>query len=170
LKQIVKNITLSIAILLSFIMSVSTTHQTENSNNTTDQDHHPPVSKLILLVDDDEQVRNSTSLLLSEFGYQVILATNGEEALKVFHKNRNQIKVIITDYQMPIIDGKELCERLIAEQFSTKNIIMITAFLHDIQDYCQAKQIKALAKPVFLDGFLESIESCILQAEDNNKG
>ncbi len=64
--------------------------------------------KKILVVDDEAHIRRVLEVKLRNRGYQVLMATNGQEALDIV--NAHQPDVMITDINMPIIDGKTLCE------------------------------------------------------------
>ena len=81
----------------------------------------------ILVVDDERDIRDVLSSFLEEKGYEVILASNGEEALELVERVNPQ--VILLDVNMPGIDGIETCRRLkAAEKSRSIPIIMITAF------------------------------------------
>ena len=81
----------------------------------------------ILVVDDEWEIRDVLSSFLEEKGYEVILASNGEEALELVERVNPQ--VILLDVNMPGIDGIETCRRLkAAEKSRSIPIIMITAF------------------------------------------
>jgi PAS domain S-box-containing protein len=66
----------------------------------------------ILLVEDDQGVRDVSEMILREFGYQVLKAENGEEALQVIEKNGEAIQLMITDLVMPGMSGKELTDQI----------------------------------------------------------
>ena len=61
--------------------------------------------ELILFADDDRLLRILTEELLLEFGYRVLIATNGEEAVNLYEQHRNEISLAILDITMPKIDG-----------------------------------------------------------------
>ena len=61
--------------------------------------------ELILVVDDEEPLLRMTSLVLESFGYRVLLAANGAEAVSLFETHRDAIKAVITDMTMPAMDG-----------------------------------------------------------------
>src|SRR5574340_96465 len=65
----------------------------------------------ILIVDDDPYLLDCLHQTLIMFGYRVIAAQDAETALAVIH-NGAKIELVITDYQMPTIDGLELTARL----------------------------------------------------------
>ena len=64
--------------------------------------------KLVLLVDDEEAVRSTTQALLEMFGYRVITAADGLEALGIYSARADEIAVIATDLMMPKMDGAAL--------------------------------------------------------------
>jgi PAS domain S-box-containing protein len=67
----------------------------------------------ILVVDDEEQVRHLTSTMLQSFGYKVLLASDGSEAVKIFQKNNQTVDLVLLDMVMPGIEGKEVFDKLI---------------------------------------------------------
>ncbi len=62
--------------------------------------------KLILIVEDDANVGESLRLLLKKKGYEILLASNGKEALPLFRQKA--VDLVITDLVMPKMDGIEL--------------------------------------------------------------
>ena len=65
----------------------------------------------VLIVDDSSNSRNYLQRLLDRHHYQVLQANCGKEAIEVLHKNPD-IKLIITDKEMPNMDGLELCNHV----------------------------------------------------------
>jgi two-component system cell cycle sensor histidine kinase/response regulator CckA len=76
----------------------------------------PPAEKrgteTVLLVEDDNRVRTVLAKSLKQKGYHVHEVMNGEEALKWAMTNPCPIDVLVTDVQMPLMNGRELVERL----------------------------------------------------------
>jgi len=66
----------------------------------------------ILLVDDDEIVLGVGSLMIQKFGYKVLQATNGMEAVRIFQDNVNDICLVILDEKLPDEPGTDTCKRL----------------------------------------------------------
>jgi len=66
-------------------------------------------NKKILVVDDEAHIRRVLELKLKKAGYQVIAAKNGQEGIDIIKEH--QPDIVITDINMPIIDGKTLCEK-----------------------------------------------------------
>jgi len=84
------------------------------------------MAEKILVVDDEWELRNLLTEFLTGEGYDVIQASNGEQALELAEKEEPQ--VILLDVKMPGIDGIEVCRRL-KEEDKTRfiPIIMVTA-------------------------------------------
>ena len=81
----------------------------------------------VLVVDDEWEIRDVLSNFLTEKGYEVILASNGEEAIELAEKENPH--VILLDVKMPGIDGIETCRRFKeGEKTRYISVIMITAF------------------------------------------
>ena len=79
--------------------------------------------KTILLVDDEPDIRDVLSLSLSDMGYRVYEAENGDEALRIFKDM--QPSMVMTDIKMPGMDGIELLKKIKHENPETE-VIMIT--------------------------------------------
>ena len=77
----------------------------------------------LLIVDDEEGIRKVLSISLSDSGYTVFTAQNGEEALDIFR--RENPSIVLTDIKMPGMDGIELLRMLKQENPDTE-VIMIT--------------------------------------------
>jgi len=81
------------------------------------------MDKKLLLVDDEEGIRKVLGISLSDSGYTVFTAENGEEALAIFRKETPPI--VLTDIKMPGMDGIELLQKIKHENPDTE-VIMIT--------------------------------------------
>ena len=78
----------------------------------------------VLVVDDEERMRRLVSDFLVKEGYQVMEASNGEEAVDTFLENRD-IALIIMDVMMPKLDGYGAVKEI--RQYSKVPIILLTA-------------------------------------------
>jgi PAS domain S-box-containing protein len=61
--------------------------------------------EVVLVVDDEEGIRTLTRRILERFGYHVMLAANGAEAVAMYAQHRREIAVVLTDMAMPVMDG-----------------------------------------------------------------
>jgi CheY-like chemotaxis protein len=69
-------------------------------------------TETILLVEDDNQLRAVVRSTLERMGYTVVEAPNGREALAVFERSGEAVKLLLTDVIMPQLSGPELAKRL----------------------------------------------------------
>ena len=58
-------------------------------------------------MDDEESIRELGAELLDSFGYKVITASNGKEALEIYQVEKDRISMILLDLIMPEMDGKQ---------------------------------------------------------------
>ncbi|MDJ0694462.1 hybrid sensor histidine kinase/response regulator [Mastigocoleus sp. MO_188.B34] len=73
--------------------------------------HNQISSRVVLIVDDAISLRQTLSLTLQKYGYQVIQAQNGVEALEQLQKNPN-IQLVVSDLEMPRMNGFELLSNI----------------------------------------------------------
>ena len=92
----------------------------------------PRGSEVILLVEDDRAVRQSAATILKHQGYQVLEASSGIEALRVWTGHRDEIDLLFTDLVMPDgLGGRELAEQLLADK-PTLKIIFASGYSGEI--------------------------------------
>ncbi len=77
----------------------------------------------LLLVDDEEGIRKVLGITLTDMGYDVFTAEDGDKALQIFQKENPQI--VLTDIKMPGMDGIELLQKIKLENPDSE-VIMIT--------------------------------------------
>lgn len=87
--------------------------QTEEATLLAETSYPPQGNgELILLVDDDASVLSITQQTLEEFGYRVLTAVDGAQAIGVFSRQHEEIALVLTDMAMPVIDGFALIAAL----------------------------------------------------------
>lgn len=103
----------------------------------------------LLVVEDDTVIREGISEFLSEYGYHVIEARDGKEALDLFNK---EIKLVLLDIQIPFINGLEVLKTIRKE--SDIPVLMLTAFNNE--------EYKIEAFTQLADGYIEKPFSLIV--------
>lgn len=84
-------------------------------------------SMSILVVDDESTMRSVLARSLEKMGYRVLTASNGREALDQLEKNPNLAELVLTDINMPVLNGIDL-SRAIREKFPELPIIAMSGF------------------------------------------
>ncbi len=82
--------------------------------------------KKVLIAEDEASIRDFVVINLKRSGYEVIEASNGQEAMNAFDENSSEIDIAILDIMMPIADGLEVCKYLRSKS-KRIGIIMLTA-------------------------------------------
>lgn len=83
-----------------------------------------PGSKQILLAEDEPMVLNFMQRLFRSWGYHVLPARNGQEALKIAEEHQGEIDLLVSDVIMPEMHGPELAEKLNAKRPKLKVILV----------------------------------------------
>ena len=100
----------------------------------------------VLVVDDELRMRDLLSDFLPREGYNVLLASDGDEAIELAKKVDPQ--VILLDISMPKINGLEVCKRLKTEEKTRFiPIIMMTGFAYEKMEAVEAGADDFLSKP-----------------------
>jgi two-component system, cell cycle sensor histidine kinase and response regulator CckA len=68
--------------------------------------------ELVLVVDDEPGIREVSRMTLERFGYRVVVASDGEEAIATFAAHDGQVAAVVTDLMMPVMDGFAVIEAL----------------------------------------------------------
>lgn len=116
----------------------------------------------VLIVEDEKDTRFILDKLLSKNNYEVVTATNGEEAIEVL-KNYTP-KVILADWTMPIMDGLELCNILKADESYKLIYYIILTARTSLKDRVTGLDVGAddfLVKPIENQELLARIRSGI---------
>lgn len=96
----------------------------ETTSEESEMQHHNGAGATILLAEDEEAVRDLAALTLRNFGYEVLEAANGYEALQVARNYPGKIDLLLTDVIMPRVGGRELAERIHEERPDVKVMFM----------------------------------------------
>lgn len=66
----------------------------------------------ILLVDDEDIIIGVASGMIESFGFEVLTASSGKQAIEIYRKSKDNIKMVILDMIMPKMSGEETFDRL----------------------------------------------------------
>ena len=118
--------------------------------------------KKVLVVDDEVHIIHVVTIKFRNNGYEVISAENGADAYNLACQEKPD--VIVTDFQMPVMSGLELVEKLRQnEQTRYTPVIMVTArgFAIEEQQKEQLRISQFLSKPFSPKELLRSVEDIL---------
>jgi len=110
--------------------------------------------KTILVVDDEETIRTIVEQGLSLFGYRVLKASSGEEALRIYRERGKEIDLVFLDLIMPGMSGLRCFEELREMDPEVKVIVMSG---YPIEEEVLAKATGSITKPFGVKELLEAI-------------
>jgi PAS domain S-box-containing protein len=119
-------------------------------------------TETILLVEDEDAVRSLSRRSLERHGFQVTEARNGSEALQVFEQDGEGIDLVVTDVVMPLLNGRELAERIRAVQPGMR-ILFVSGYTEDevFRRGIAAEQVPFLQKPFTPSQLVRSVRSLL---------
>ena len=125
--------------------------------------------ELILVVDDEAVIREVTQKTLETFGYRVLTAEDGAQAISCYAEHRGRVAVVLTDMMMPVMDGSALA-RALRRLDPAVRIVAASGF--DASGKATAAAhlgVKHfLAKPYSASVLLKTIRAAIAAAPENS--
>lgn len=121
----------------------------------------------ILFCEDSDTVATLVTLILQREGATIVHAENGEAGIDLFLKSGIDFDIVLTDIQMPIVDGFGVAKALRAAGWS-KPIIALTAFAttHDAEKCFAAGCSHYITKPIDVDTFPTRVASSLIESVD----
>jgi CheY-like chemotaxis protein len=122
--------------------------------------------KKILIVDDDNAYLNVLEKIFSKMEYEAEFAGNSKEALELLKKE--SFPLIITDLEMPGLDGVELCKQI--KKIDSKSIVYaLSGYIteYDTENLEKSGFDGYLSKPVKIEVLQQAIEGAFDKLEDN---
>jgi CheY-like chemotaxis protein len=122
----------------------------------------PRGSETILLAEDDPALREILYDALTDFGYDVIQAKNGQEAIRKFLENRNRVKLLLLDLMLPVLTGKEVYQEILLK-FPSIQVLFMSSHSFDTIQRQGLAEISAnfIIKPVSLVELLKKIREIL---------
>jgi two-component system, cell cycle sensor histidine kinase and response regulator CckA len=117
--------------------------------------------RVVLVADDERMLRNVASEILASLGYEVLLAADGEEAIKVFDASAEQLTLLLLDLTMPKRSGIDVLRHL-RTRGSTVPAICTSGFgAEDLRPQLASDpRTRFLAKPYSLSELSSLVEVC----------
>jgi two-component system, cell cycle sensor histidine kinase and response regulator CckA len=118
--------------------------------------------ELILVVDDEPTVRQMTRLVLADLNWNVITASNGTEALLEVRKHGPALRAIITDQNMPQMDGLSFV-RILKQKLPRVSIIVASGRMEEPErlSFMESGVHALLAKPFTRETLIETLKSVL---------
>ena len=110
---------------------------------------------VVLIVDDEAMIRNLARLTLEREGCFVLTAGNGEEALALSRQYPGIIHVLLTDFNMPKMNGVELIKHVSSERPDTR-ILMMSGGCD-----CSSSKFLFLPKPFGTQALVEAVSGAV---------
>jgi PAS domain S-box-containing protein len=117
----------------------------------------------VLVVDDEASILTITNQTLQAFGYRVLTATDGADAMAVYAEHKNEIAVVITDMMMPLMDGSATIQALTRMNPAIK--IIAVSGLNANSDATKEAGVKHfLTKPYTAGTLLKTLRAILAEA------
>src|SRR5262245_2976104 len=114
---------------------------------------------IILIADDEPSVLDTVRAIIQRQGYGVLLAADGEEALKLSRNHVGDIDVLITDMKMPGMDGLALTKSIVIERPQIR--VMLMSGLVSAELRWADMKLPFLRKPFRPAGMYEKLDETI---------
>lgn len=113
---------------------------------------------MILIIDDEPMLCDLLEEVLSEAGYRVLTAPDGETGVQLYLERHHEIRAVITDQSLPHLSGEDVC-RLILERNPSARIIVATGHYNkDLNERFARLGIKTMMhKPYQLTDVIETL-------------
>ena len=119
-------------------------------------------SETILVAEDEEDIRQFIKEILEGYGYTVIEASDGEDAIEKFKENKHVIQMLMLDIIMPKKTGKYAYDEIRKLDSSIK-AIFISGYTADFiqQQGVNGEEIRLLYKPITIDTLLSQVRQVL---------
>ena len=122
---------------------------------------HPAIGTggTVLLVEDDEDIRTSVTEILSEEGFTIVGASDGDDALRYLRSAAEPPRLILLDLMMPVMDGWAFRAAQLADERLAKIPVVILSAATDVRRHAAQLHVNEyLVKPLDVPLLLNAIE------------
>ena len=128
----------------------------------------PPERFTILVVEDEQMLRDFVTDALRSFGYRVLAAANGRQALEIWASHRDAIDLLLTDVVMPGLPSGRQLERQLTTEKPDLKVIFTSGYSAELlgADFEQEQEHGFLAKPYLTDSLARTVAAqlCVSKA------
>lgn len=119
-------------------------------------------SETILVAEDEESVREFLRDALEKYGYKIILATDGDDAVRKYYEHKDHIGMVILDVIMPRKNGKEVYT-IIRESGPDMKVLFMSGYTHDILTTkgVYEEELEFIAKPLDIYSLLKKVREML---------
>ena len=115
----------------------------------------------VLLAEDEPNMLFLLEKLFVRRGYQILKATNGQEALDLYQRHKGDIAVIFLDMGLPKISGRDILHKIRSENPDVK-IILTSGYIEpEMKLEIEGANVKFLPKPYTPDGVFNALQSLV---------
>jgi two-component system NtrC family sensor kinase len=124
-------------------------------------------TETILIAEDEAGIRDLITTILTDYGYEVIGAEDGKEAIQRFRENKEKVALVMLDGIMPKKSGKEACLEIKALNPAVK-VIFMSGYSENMIDLEETtfKDVHFLQKPVLPSDILKKVREVLDQKEN----
>jgi PAS domain S-box-containing protein len=119
-------------------------------------------SETILVAEDDKGMRELAVEILTNFGYKVVEAGDGEEAVRKYRRNKKKVKLLLLDVMMPGKNGREVYEEIRKVDPSIK-VLFLSGYPSDVmgKEGGLEKGFDVMLKPVSMNDLLVKVRNTL---------
>ena len=126
---------------------------------------------LVLVVDDEPMVRDMSEAMLKSFGYEVIVASDGLEALKKFRERQDEVRLVLLDQSLPGMKG---CETLAALRALQSDLRVVLTSGYDEEQVMRGDRPEQpqvfLRKPYYMKDLEAALDAALKTFPTTSKG
>jgi len=122
--------------------------------------------ELVLVIDDEDSVRELAKSTLENYGYRVISAANGQQGVACFEQNQREIAVLLTDTDMPRMDGLTAISS-IQKLKPDVQVIIASGTKHEMDrlQNINTTYLTNLGKPYTLEALLQGVAGAVAKSK-----
>jgi len=140
----------------------------KETNNSASLTARQAISRRILVAEDNKNIQHVVSMFLDFMGFEVALAGNGVEALSLFLKN--SFDLVLTDLEMPIMDGWSLTHCIKERSPNTPVVLMTGADKETVWKKVERGSVDSVIfKPFRLEDFKRTVQRALAFREGGHE-